>query len=599
MLIVIAFVLAGVGLLAAYGAFAYASAALAFAALACLLAAGAVVMMDRSRREPKPPAPGVTPASETRHTAGPASVPSTPPASAPAGVPGPPDSVARSPEPLVVMPEDIEASSVAKALLKSAASTGNAVRVTIWRGDGAGDSAAVPVALAGQYDEALVTARESVCASIEKGTALLESLTVAAGGHDESAATAWHYVVPFALGEITGAAGVDFLGERPDLESLNRISAVYRLPLAASLALEIARDESDAAHTLIDTARELARLLDPDAVVRASLAKALDLTGGQSGSVMLYDRSGVDLRIVAAVGLPADVVESTAVRPGNGIAGWVAISGQPLVVEDLPGRQTPARSRGTRSAVSVPIADTDGVLGVLNVGSSDHPSRFTATELETLEALAHQTAVALRNARAVASAGDLYFDTLRALALAIETRDPYAHGGTDRVMHYTSLLAAEMGVPADETRALEIAAMLHDIGMPSSCEEALSADRPLSTVEHGLITMHPVIAAEILDQAPALREVAPIVYHHHERYDGTGYVEGLSGESIPLGSRILCVADAFVAMTSDRPYREALSDDEAVKELLKGSGTQFDPEVVDAFLAIHASRSDRVPGGSA
>jgi len=497
------------------------------------------------------------------------------------------------------MPEDIEASSVAKALLKSAASTGNAVRVTIWRGDGAGDSAAVPVALAGQYDEALVTARESVCASIEKGTALLESLTVAAGGHDESAATAWHYVVPFALGEITGAAGVDFLGERPDLESLNRISAVYRLPLAASLALEIARDESDAAHTLIDTARELARLLDPDAVVRASLAKALDLTGGQSGSVMLYDRSGVDLRIVAAVGLPADVVESTAVRPGNGIAGWVAISGQPLVVEDLPGRQTPARSRGTRSAVSVPIADTDGVLGVLNVGSSDHPSRFTATELETLEALAHQTAVALRNARAVASAGDLYFDTLRALALAIETRDPYAHGGTDRVMHYTSLLAAEMGVPADETRALEIAAMLHDIGMPSSCEEALSADRPLSTVEHGLITMHPVIAAEILDQAPALREVAPIVYHHHERYDGTGYVEGLSGESIPLGSRILCVADAFVAMTSDRPYREALSDDEAVKELLKGSGTQFDPEVVDAFLAIHASRSDRVPGGSA
>jgi putative methionine-R-sulfoxide reductase with GAF domain len=497
------------------------------------------------------------------------------------------------------MPEDIEASSVAKAFLKSAASTGNAVRVTAWRGDGAGDCAAVPVAVAGHHDEALVKARESVRASIEKGTALLESLTMATGDDAESGATAWRYVVPFALGEITGAAGVDFLGDRPDLESLNRISAAYRLPLAASLALEIARDESDAARTLIETARELARLLDPDAVVRASLAKALDLTGGQSGSIMLYDESGVDLRIAAAVGLPSDVVESTAVRPGNGIAGWVAISGQPLVVEDLPGRDTPARSRGTRSAVSVPIADAEGVLGVLNVGSSDHPSRFTATELETLEALAHQTAVALRNARTVASASDLYFDTLRALALAIETRDPYAHGGTDRIMRYTSLLAGEMGLPAHETRALEIAAMLHDIGMPSGCEEALSADRPLSTVEHGLITMHPVIAAEILDQAPALREVAPIVYHHHERYDGTGYVEGLSGDGIPLGSRILCVADAFVAMTSDRPYREAFTDDEAVKELLKGSGTQFDPEVVDAFLAIHSSRQDRVPGSSA
>ena len=604
MLIGVAFMLGLLAVLAGYGAVLYASVALAFAAVACLLAAGAVVMMDRARRSPVPVkpaeeplsgavrsvAPGAAEPPESDH--GPAS-----PETASAGVDEAAQPAAPRPDGSdrlrLVMPDDIEAGSVAKAFLASASATGRAVRVTVWRGDGAGDTAAVPVAQAGEHDVALVESRDSVCSSISKGTALLESLSPAEP--DEGGETVWRYVVPFSLGEFTGAVSVDFLGERPNLDLLNRSAAAYRLPFAASLALEFARDESDAARALIETARELARLLDPDEVVRASLARALDLTGAQTGSVMLYDDSGTELRIAAATGLPTNVIESTGVRPGDGIAGWVALSGQPLVVEDLPGRESPVRSRGIRSAVSVPIGDPEGVIGVLNIGSSEHPSRFTATELETLEALAHQTSVALRNARAVATASDLYFDTLRALALAIESRDPYAHGDTDRIMEYCTALATEMELPPHETKALEIAAMLHDIGMPAGCEDALTADRPLTTVERGLVTLHPVIAAEILEQAPALREVAPIVYHHHERYDGTGYVEGLRGEGIPLGSRILCVADSFVAMTSDRPYRAAMSEDDALRELLKEAGTQFDPDVVDAFLAIHASRSDQVP----
>ncbi len=590
MLVIIAILLGVIAFAAAYAAFLYASLALAFASLACLLAATAVVLLDRSRRAP------VRSSSAPEQVRSPLSAKSLEPSPGDRGpVPSPSRSAAPvATEPLIVMPQDIDATSVAQAFLTAAGATGHAVRVTVWRGDGAGDSAAVPVAVAGVHDDALVQARDSVCDCIEKGTAVLESLTVSDG--EQTGATAWRYIVPFSLGEIAGAAGVDFIGERPALELMNRSAAAYRLPLAAALALEIARDESDAAKTLIDTARELARLLDPDAIVRTALSKAIKLTEARTGSIMLYDRDGVDLVIAAAKGLPDEVVDSTSVRPGNGIAGWVALSGQPLVVEDLPGRESPTRVRGTRSAVSVPIADPEGVLGVLNVGSPEHPSRFTATELATLEALAHQTAVALRNARDIATAGDLYFDTLRALALAIESRDPYAHGGTERVMEYTALIAAEMGLEPAESRPLEVAAMLHDIGMPSGCEEALSAPRPLTTVERGLIAMHPVIAAEILRQAPALHDVAPIVYHHHERYDGTGYIDGLAGEGIPLGARILCVADAYVAMTSDRPYRPSLSADEAVRELLKGSGTQFDPDVVDAMLAIRTSRSSRVPG---
>jgi hypothetical protein len=595
-LIAIAIALGVAALVIGYASVAYVSWALAFGAIALLLAAAAVVMLDRSRREP--PARVSTPAPPVRE-----------PREQP--VQKPPETIAQpvsetltvadeTPEvspslfPEVVMPEDIDVESVCRAFLASASAAGEAVRAVVWRADGAGDEIAVPLTVSGEEAESLVAGRRSVTSAIESGAAALESLTTGVDGG--GTATLWNYVVPISLGRIAGAATVDFRDDRPDLDTLNRIVAAFRLPLAAALALAVASQESDTARTLLETARELARLLDPDAVVRTALGSALEITGATTGSIMLYDESGVDLRIAAAVGLPAEVVDSTAVRPGDGIAGWVAISGQPLVVEDLPGRDTPARSRGVRSAASIPVADNEGVLGVLNVGSSDHPSRFTTSDLETLEVLAHQTAVAVRNARAVASASDLYFDTLKALALAIEMKDPYAHGGTDRVMHFAALLAEEMGLPRDEVRALEVAAMLHDIGMPSAGESALTSRRPLSTVERGLITMHPVIAAEILEQAPALRKVAPIVYHHHERYDGSGYVGGLAGNAIPLGSRVLSVADAFVAMTSERPYREALSESEALEELQKESGTQFDPAVVDAFLAIHASKSDQVPG---
>lgn len=611
MLIAVAVVLVAIAFAAVYGAITYASLALAFAAVACLLAAAAVVMLRRSThpthstgpaRASAPPhasVPSRTAQASSRHTRGQPS-PGRPvgnTAQQGTAMPArPPASRAPQPDLGLVVPQKIDATSVTQAFLRAAGVAGHAVRVTLWRGDGAGDSAAVPVAVSGRHNESLVKSRESACAAIEQGVAVLDSITFDAT--DEIATTAWRYIVPFELGELHGAASVDLIGDKPDLEVLNRIAAAYRMPLAASLALEAARNQSDAARTLIETTRELARLLDPDAIVTACLGRAIDLTAAVTGSVMLYDSSGVCLTIAAAVGLPEDVVETTSARPGNGIAGWVALSGQPLVVEDLADSESPARSRGVRSAASVPIADAEGVLGVLNVGSSAHPSRFTGTQLETLKALADQAAVALRNARAIIGASELYFGSIKALALALEARDPFMHGGTERVLHYTSQLAQRLGLPAHEARALEIAGMLRDIGTTTDCEDALSAPRPLTAVERGLVTLHPVIAAEILEQAPALREVAPIVYHHHERYDGSGYVEGLAGEDIPLAARILSVADAFVAMTSDRPHRAALSESEAATEIQESSGTQFDPDVVDAFLAIQMSESSRAPGAA-
>ena len=128
--------------------------------------------------------------------------------------------------------------------------------------------------------------------------------------------------------------------------------------------------------------------------------------------------------------------------------------------------------------------------------------------------------------------------------------------------------------------------MLRDVGMSAAGEAVAVSDRPLSTVEWGMLKMHPVIAADILARTPALRQVIPIVTHHHEHFDGTGYILGLRGQRIPLGARILAVADAHVAMTSERPYRHALSHTAAVAELLECSGNQFDPDIVTAFVEL-------------
>jgi HD-GYP domain-containing protein (c-di-GMP phosphodiesterase class II) len=244
----------------------------------------------------------------------------------------------------------------------------------------------------------------------------------------------------------------------------------------------------------------------------------------------------------------------------------------------------------------VPLADDDGILGVLNVGSKSFPARFTESHLGSLEVLAKQTATALRNAWAVVESRSLYFDTLKALAVALETKDPYSKGGTDRVLECAEMLGRAFALPSDELYALRIAALLHDIGMAAAGDGVLNSDRPLTTIERALLKMHPQIATEILAEVPAFKHVVPIVYHHHEWYDGQGYLDGISGEGIPLGARILAVADAYVAMTSPRPYRAAFTEADALQELAEKSGTQFDPSVIDALRDVLGGGQNQVPG---
>lgn len=408
--------------------------------------------------------------------------------------------------------------------------------------------------------------------------------------------TAWRYALPIEAGSSHGVAAIDVHADsEPDSSLLPGLTAPLMGSLSGTLALHVADVELMTARNLVEAARELSRMLDPSQVLETTLARAMSMTGAQTGSIMLIEPESGHLRIAVSKGLPAQVMNDTELSEGEGIAGWVLASGQPLLVEDLQSKSPAARRHGVRSAVSVPLADDDGTLGVLNVGSRSFPARFTDSHMDTVALLAKQAATALRNARAVEESQAIHFDTLKALALALETKDPYSRGGTERVLQYAEALGTVFDLGKDEMSSLRIAALLHDIGMASVGDGVTHCDRPLTTIERALLKLHPQIAADILSEGPSLRGVVPIVYHHHEWFDGHGYGHGIAGESIPVGARILAVADAFVAMTSERPYRGAFTISEALDELEAKAGTQFDPSVVAALGDILREGRNRVP----
>jgi len=177
-----------------------------------------------------------------------------------------------------------------------------------------------------------------------------------------------------------------------------------------------------------------------------------------------------------------------------------------------------------------------------------------------------------------------YLESTRALVAAVEARDPYTHEHSQRVSHYAKTIAIRMNLSQREISRIETAAILHDIGKIGVPDNILRKTEKLLPEEFDVVRCHPSIGVKILAHTTYLRRELPIILHHHEQYDGSGYPDGLVGEQIPIGARVLAAADALDAMLSRRAYRPALTMQEARSELERHRGTQFDPAVVDVLL---------------
>lgn len=505
---------------------------------------------------------------------------------------------------------------------------------------------------------------------------------------------------------------------------------------------------------LYEAGRAFTATLDLDELVEITMDRALDVLPADGGSVMLLDTSGKHLRIKAARGISAEVKRTTVIQVGEGVAGWVAGHGQPLLLKgDVhdPRFKSLAPRPIINSAISVPLRVEGTTIGVLNVNNTSEAPTLTEDDMKVLclfaerasmaienaklyklaneriaelshlnelgralnsmlnvreiielachvlgksldfdiggicltgetrkhvyivvcrecteahvrkaiaqvcgtrtasaaakkgyastivlgkqnvigsaggaklqsqarlplqvkedhigsifvmsarrrafdenharalSMLASQVAVSLENAQLYENLRDNYAATIAALSATIDAKDHYTRGHSDRVMEYSVHIARALGLPEDAMETIRFAGLLHDIGKIGVSEAILLKPAKLSPEEFELIKTHSVIGASIVEQIDFLNKLTPIILHHHERYGGGGYPDGLYGDDIPLLARILAVADAFEAMTSERAYRPALTQDQAIAELRRCAGEQFDPMVVQVFLDI-------------
>jgi HD-GYP domain-containing protein (c-di-GMP phosphodiesterase class II) len=242
-----------------------------------------------------------------------------------------------------------------------------------------------------------------------------------------------------------------------------------------------------------------------------------------------------------------------------------------------------------RTLLGVPVIVGKEPLAVVILfnkrATAASPEReFTEDQFRLIAALRYQSAALLENARRYQLEYAMFDGFARSLAKAVDFRDAYTRGHSERVADLSKGIAAELGLTTDEIEVVLRAATLHDLGKIGINDTLLKKPGKLSREEFAAIRAHAANGFEILKAAPSFEALLPGIRHHHERYDGQGYPDGLAGNSIPLLARIIAVADAYDAMTSDRPYRTALLDDRACAELLEGAGTQFDPQIVEAIL---------------
>jgi HD-GYP domain-containing protein (c-di-GMP phosphodiesterase class II) len=256
---------------------------------------------------------------------------------------------------------------------------------------------------------------------------------------------------------------------------------------------------------------------------------------------------------------------------------------EPVDIANIQGIKQVGRSR----VVVAPLKLEGNRVGALSATIGERT--LDDRQLALLAGLAHQAKLAIESAEHYESLERTFVSTVAALANALEANDEYTSSHARWITDMSLLVGRELRLDRDALKRLEFGALFHDIGKIGIPSEILQKAGPLTDEEFEIVKEHPELGEKILEPIERLADVRPIVRACHERWDGLGYPDGKAGLDIPIEARIVLVCDAFHAMTTDRPYRKRLADEEAVSRLLESSGSQFDPAVVDAFNRLYES----------
>ena len=347
---------------------------------------------------------------------------------------------------------------------------------------------------------------------------------------------------------------------------------------------------------LNELSHQIATTFDLNVIAQATVGLLAQRYNNLLAGLLLCDSDSGDLLLYAAAGRGAPLLDAhTRVPFGRGIIGAAAQAHETRIVNETihAADFIPLRGLDIRAEAAIPIVTNHELIGVLAV-DADAPNAFSHGEVRLLETLAAQLAPAIENARLFRDLSAAYDHTLDALVAALDARDKETEWHSQRVVAYTLALARHLNIPTEELDTIRRGALLHDIGKIGIPDAILLKPGALSPEEREVIQRHPEMGERILQGIPFLKRAAEIVCTHQERWDGKGYPRGLGGGSIPVGARIFAVADTFDAITSDRPYRAGRAYAVARAEIAAGRGTQFDPQVVDAFMDIPESELARL-----
>ena len=377
-----------------------------------------------------------------------------------------------------------------------------------------------------------------------------------------------------------------------------------------------ARLEQEVGRAQGETQRMAARLRREQCVKEALLGLTRELSGSPEldsllhtfvitlmgqlnvGSVALFMPSPGDAQHFVpqvARGIPPERLREARFRVSGPLAATLLVESRALRVRELENWNDLRRDCGLLNtlgtALLAPIISNNALLGLVALGERADGADFPRDDVEMLHSLCSASAVAVENARLFRDLEESTISTIGALVTAMEAKDPYSRGHTERVARYSVVLARALELPQAEVESIHWGALLHDVGKIGILDAVLNKPGLLTEEERQHVQEHAEIGSNIVRHLRYLASAREIVRHHHERVDGKGYPDGVMGDRLGLGSRIVAVADSFDAMTTHRPYRPAMSVAEVLRILKEGSGTQYDPAVVEVLIAeVQAGR---------
>ena len=330
-----------------------------------------------------------------------------------------------------------------------------------------------------------------------------------------------------------------------------------------------------------DSRRILQRLSDV-------AAESMDF---EAASIMLVNKRENVLEFVVASGVQGGRLETLKIPMGEGIAGWVALHGKPQVVNDtsaderFTGKVDDESGFVTRQILAVPLKLDGEIIGILEVINSKDGRVLSDDDVRVLEDISERAALVIGTSKTIESQQNFYIQVTNILVKAIEKKDTYGEGHSWRVAELCHKVGNAYGLDEDEMNDLYFSSLLHDIGK-LEIPGVLLNKRNLSERERDFLRQHPVKGAKLIEQIIVWKSAVPGILYHHENWDGSGYPFGHSGESIPLGARIVNIAESFTVMRSPNTYKRQLTLKETILEIMRSSGKQFDPTIVRLFIKV-------------